>query len=85
MCETEHSVSILDCGLRSYLQIIFLFILASNENVNYLRATRKWPLDLSCSAYLIWDDLTLLEWGITTRLTNEYDAFVGLHKNPHEI
>lgn len=85
MCETEHSVSILDYGARLHLQRNFLFILASNEHMNYLRATRKWPLDLSCSAYLACDGLAVLEWGITKHLTNEYDAFVGLHKGPHEI
>ena len=52
MCETERSVSILDCKVRPHLWENCLLVLASNEYMNYLRAHRKWLLDLSCLAYL---------------------------------
>lgn len=64
MYEIEHSVSILGWKLRAHLWEEVSTRLYIKQCMNYLRASRKWPLDSSCLAYLACNDSALWEWKV---------------------
>lgn len=84
MCEVGHSVSIPDCEVGGHLWENCPLVFASTYWMNYLREHRKWPVDLSCLAYLA-RRLSIPGWEEALMHTNEYDTFVSLDKSPHEI
>jgi len=84
MCEVGYSVSIPGCEVGGHLWKKCLLVLASNYLTNYLREHRKWPVDLSCLAYLV-RRLSIPGWEEALMHTNENDTFVSLDKSSHEI